>query len=102
MLDLRERHQLAADEAWRRRAAHLVYGTTGTLLSGVITGALFLVGEQFWLGYYGSWGLIAFLVALPTMGALFVLAHFLRLLTDPGPLGEVTVPAGRERAEAAV
>lgn len=92
---------LAADEAWRRRAARLVLGTTGVLLSGTLSGAMFCYGQRHWLVFLGGWGWWMLGVTALAMTSFLVFAHYLHLLIHPGPSGAVSVVAPREPAEAA-
>ncbi|MEV0454416.1 hypothetical protein [Catellatospora methionotrophica] len=91
---------LAADETWRRRAARLVHGTTGVLLAGTLSGAMFFYGQRHWMVFLGGWGWWMFGVVALAMASFLVFAHYLHLLIHPGPSGEVTAAAPREPAEA--
>lgn len=95
-----EPHQLASDEAWRRRAARLVYGTTGVLLAAPLAGALLMIDQHLYFLDTGGWGWIMLAVTAAAMVVLIVLGHHLHVLTRPGPLGEVTPAAEHSPAEA--
>lgn len=91
---------LAADEAWRRRAARLVLGTTGVLLSGTLAGALFCYSQHHWMIFHGGWGWWMFVLSGLALSAFLVFAHYLHLLIDPGPSGVVSIRTRQDPAEA--
>ncbi|WP_246158177.1 hypothetical protein [Catellatospora sichuanensis] len=95
-----EPHQLASDEAWRRRAARLVYGTTGVLLAAPLAGGLLVLDQHIYFLTTGGWGWIMLGVTVAAMVVLIVLGHHLHVLTHPGPPGEVTPAAEHAPAEA--
>ncbi|WP_230687117.1 hypothetical protein [Catellatospora vulcania] len=93
---------LAADEAWRRRASRLVLGTTGVLLSGTLSGAMFYYSQRAWLIFVGGWGWWMFGLLTLGLTTFLVFAHYLHLLIHPGPSGVVSAVAQQqEPAEAA-